>query len=80
MASGGLKRGFRWVLVGFGDRCGNLFNAVGLWSLAAWFALVFGLMAASLVVVRFISAFFLGGVDWRQRGLMGLLGGGFGMN
>jgi hypothetical protein len=35
------------------------------------------------VVVRFISAFFFwggGGVDWRQRGLMGLLGGGFGMN
>jgi hypothetical protein len=30
VASGGLKRGFRWVLVGFGDRCGNLFNAVGL--------------------------------------------------
>ena len=37
MASGSFKRGFGWSQLGLEKGCGNFNNAVGLWSLAAWF-------------------------------------------
>lgn len=37
MASGSFKRGFGWSQLGLEKACGNFNNAVGLWSLAAWF-------------------------------------------
>lgn len=69
MASGSFKRGFGWSQLGLEKGCGNFYNAVGLWSLAAWFD--GGRFGGAQMPFRGSG----GGSSLSRQGLMEFLGG-----